>query len=335
MKKLRWGVLGCGKIARRLAQTFAFSKTSELVAAGSRTLEGARAFAAEFRLPHAHGSYAELLANPAVDAVYIATPHSEHAAWALRSAEAGKHILCEKPLTLCAADTEKVVAAARAHKVILLEAFMYRSHPLTALWMQLLREGAIGELQGIQSCFSFRSDWQPEGRLLNPALGGGGILDVGCYPVSLARLAAGIAAGKPFAEPVRVAGFAHFGETGVDEYASALLQFEGDIVAEVACGVRLSRDNTARFFGTKGQMKVPDPFFCRSDVFVWKAGATEPQVYKNPAPKADLYVFQVDAMARHIYTGQAMYPAMSWESSLSQARTLDRWRDAVKLQQTL
>jgi predicted dehydrogenase len=236
---------------------------------------------------------------------------------------------------MCAADTEKVIAAARAHNVFLLEAFMYRSHPLTALWVQLLREGAIGELKVIQSSFSFRADWQPEGRLLNPALGGGGILDVGCYPVSLARLAAGVALGKPFAEPVRISGCAHFGETGVDEYASGLLQFEGNILAEVACGVRLSRDNTARFYGSKGQMKVPDPFFCRSDVFVWKAGTTEPQVYKNPALKADLYVFEVDTVARHLQAGQAPYPALNWESSLSQARTLDRWRDAVKLQQTL
>src|SRR5262249_55744447 len=156
-----------------------------------------------FHLPHEHGSYPELLANPAVDAVYIATPHPEHAAWAIRCAEAGKHILCEKPLTMSLAETETVVAAARAHDVFLLEAFMYLSHPLTSQWLQLLKDGAIGDLQVIQSSFSFRADWQPAGRLLNPALGGGGILDVGCYPVSLARLAAGMALGQPFAEPRR------------------------------------------------------------------------------------------------------------------------------------
>ncbi|MGA2053188.1 MAG: Gfo/Idh/MocA family oxidoreductase [Opitutales bacterium] len=330
--KLRWGVLGCGKIARRLAQALRLSSTGVLVAAGSRTLAGARQFADEFKLPHAHGSYDELLANPAVDVVYIATPHPYHAAWAIRAAQAGKHILCEKPLTMNARDTATVVDAARTHDVFLLEAFMYRVHPLTALWMKLLREGEIGELKVIQSSFAFRADWLPQSRLLNPALGGGGILDVGGYPVSLARLAAGVALGLPFAEPLQVTGFAHFGKTGVDEFASAILQFPRDILAEVSCGVRLGRERTARFFGTEGRLEVADPFFCQSGVSLWKTGAKKPKVFKNPAPSADLYSFEVDAVAQHLAARQAPSPALSWDDSLGQACTLDRWLTAVGLQ---
>jgi len=329
MKKLRWGILGSGRIAHRLATTLRPSTTGVLVAIGSRTPAGARKFAEEFGVPHAHGSYDELLANPEVDVVYIATPHPGHAAWAIRCAEAGKHILCEKPLTMNARDTAAVIAAAQARDVFLLEAFMYRCHPLTALWSKLIRDGAIGELKAIQASLSFHRECPPEHRLLNPALGGGGILDVGGYPASLARLAAGAAIGLPFAEPLHLSASAHIGPTGVDEYASAILQFPGDILADVSCGVQLERDRTARFFGTAGHLEVADPFFCTGDVLLYKSGEKKPQVFKNPAPDADLYSFEVDAVAQHLAARQATSPAMTWDDSLGQARTLDRWLAAV------
>jgi predicted dehydrogenase len=331
MNKLRWGVLGCGRIARKLAKALAGSSTGELVAAGSRTRENAQKFAAEFKLPHAHGSYDELLANPAVDVVYIATPHPDHVHSAIRCAEAGKHILCEKPMGMNAAEVEKIIAAARAHDVFLLEAFMYRCHPQTALWLRLLREGAIGELKIIQADFSFCSDWNPQGRWLNPALGGGGILDVGGYPLSLSRLAAGAARGQPFAEPEKLSGVAHLGETGVDEYAAAVLQFPGGILAEISCGVRLNRDHTARFYGTEGFLEVPDPFFCKEEVRLWKSGAKEPRVLANPAPGANLYLFEVDLVAQNLAARQAPSPAMTWADSLGQARALDQWRASIGL----
>jgi predicted dehydrogenase len=329
MKKLRWGILGCGRIARQLAQTLRGSATGKLVAAGSRSLEKARAFAAEFGAAHAHGSYEELLANPAVDVVYIATPHPEHALWAIRAAEAGKHLLCEKPLTMNATEAAAVVAAARRHDVFLLEAFMYRCHPLTALWTQWLREGRLGELRVIEASFAFRREWDPRARLFNPALGGGGILDVGCYPVSLARLAAGAARGQEAAEPIEVAGMAHRGETGTDEYASGLLRFEGDIIAEISCGVRVKREWVARLFGTEGWLEIPEPFFCKKDLRFWKPGAKRPVVIKNPAPGGDLYLFEVEAVAQHLAARQAPSPAMTWADSLGQARTLDRWLAAT------
>jgi len=323
MKKLRWGVLGCGKIARRLARALSTSATGELVAAGSRSLAGAQTFAKEFRLPHAHGSYDELLANAEVDVVYLAMPHPFHAHWAIRSARTGKHILCEKPLTMNAAEAETVFAAARANDVLLLEAFMYRCHPLAALWTGLLRDGAIGELKVIQSSFAFCTDWKPQGRHLNLALGGGSILDVGGYPVSLSRLAAGVALGLPFADPLKLEGFAHIGETGVDEYAWALLHFPGDINAEVSCGLRIDREIIARFYGTKGRMEVPEPFFGGKDILLWKSGDSKPTAIKCPALDVDLYSFEVDAVAQNLAARQA--PAMTWDDSLGQARTLDRW----------
>ena len=331
MKKLRWGILGCGKIARKLARAIGGSQTGTVVAAGSRTKEGAQAFAAELRVPHAHGSYAELLANPEVEVVYIATPHPWHAEWAIRAAEAGKHLLCEKPMTMNAADTERVIAAARAYDVFLLEAFMYRCHPQTAVWVKLLREGAIGELKAIQSSFSFRAPFDPKNRLFNKGVGGGGILDVGGYPMSLARLAAGTAMGQPTAEPLSLHGEGFIGPTGVDEYASALVKFPNDIIAELCCGVHLERGQTARLFGTEGFLEIPDPFFCKGEVLLWKPGVQKPHVFPNPVPKADLYSFEVELVAQHLAKRQAPAPAMTWEDSLNQARALDKWRAAVGL----
>jgi predicted dehydrogenase len=323
--------LGCGKIARKLAHAIAGSRTGVVFAAGSRTRAGAQKFAAEFRAPHAHGSYAELLANAEVDVVYLATPHPWHAEWAIRAAAAGKHLLCEKPLTMNVADTERVIAAARAHNIFLLEAFMYRCHPQTALWVRLLREGAVGELKGIQSSFSFRAAFDPRSRLFNRELGGGGILDVGGYPMSLARLAAGTATGHAFAEPLTLHGEGCISPTGVDEYASALLKFPGEIVADLAGGVNLERGQTARFFGTEGRLEVPDPFFCKGEVLLWKPGAKEPRVFPNPAPGVDLYSFEVELVAHHLAERQAPSPAMTWADSLGQARALEKWRGAVGL----
>jgi predicted dehydrogenase len=331
MKKLRWGILGCGKIARKLARAIAGSRSGVVFAAGSRALAGAQKFAAEFGVPHAHDSYEELLANAEVDVVYIATPHPWHAEWAIRAAAAGKHLLCEKPMTMNAADTERVIAAARAHGVFLLEAFMYRCHPQTALWVRLLREGAVGELKGIQSSFSFRAEFDPQSRLFHREVGGGGILDVGGYPMSLARLAAGAAAGQTFAEPLTLQAEGFIGPTGIDEYASALLKFPGEIIADLSCGVHLDRGQTARFFGTEGRLEVVDPFFCKGDVQLWKPGATAPRIFPNPAPEADLYSFEVELVAQHLAEHEAPSPAMTWADSLGQARALEKWRGAVGL----
>ena len=182
-KHLRWGIIGTGGIAHRFAQGVQHSKTGELIAVGSRRQETADAFAKEFGVPHRHASYEALLADEDVDAIYVSTPHPMHAEWAIKSAEAGKHILCEKPLAINHAEAMAVVEAARENDVFLMEAFMYRCHPQMRRVVELVREGAIGRVCMIQATFSFQGGTDPKSRLMNNALGGGGILDVGCYPV--------------------------------------------------------------------------------------------------------------------------------------------------------
>ena len=329
-RMLNWGIIGTGRIAHVFAEGIAASQTGTLLAVGSRTQEAADTFGEIWHIPRCYGSYTALLADPEVQAVYISTPHPLHAEWAIKAAEAGKHILCEKPLTLNHAEALAVVEAAARHDVFLMEAFMYRCHPQTAKLIELLRAGAIGQVRVIQATFSFRSDFHPEGRLFKNALGGGGILDVGCYCASIARLVAGAAQGQNFAEPTHVVGAAYVGATGVDEYAVASLSFPGGILATLFAGVRVNGGSEVRIFGSEGSIVVPSPFTPRS------GEATALFVKRNADPEGQkifiengtgLYTLEADTVAQHLDERQA--PAMTWEDTLGNMQTLDRWRAAV------
>jgi predicted dehydrogenase len=330
-KELRWGILGTGSIARKFARGLQESKTGKLVAIGSRTEESAQSFAADFPA-RAHGSYEALLADPEVEIVYISTPHPMHAEWALRAAQAGKHILCEKPLTMSAGEAEEVIEAARAAGIFLMEAFMYRCHPQTARLVELVRSGAIGRVRLVEAAFSFRVEWKPDGRHLNPALGGGGILDVGCYCVSLARLIAGAMDGAAYAEPIELKGVGQIGETGVDEMAIAVLKFPNGMLAQVSTGVRLRLPFTATIWGETGHIEVPTPWILDRE-----AGESIMVIHRDGQPveevrtrmECGVYALEADAVAESIEAGES--PAMSWGDSLGNMRALDRWRRELGL----
>jgi predicted dehydrogenase len=348
MAKLSWGILGTGVIARTFARALPSSRTGQLAAVGSRMLDKARAFVAENAADGgvaAHGTYEALLADPAVRAVYISTPHPEHMVWAIRAAEAKKHILCEKPIGMNDTEAAAMVDAARRHDVFLMEAFMYRCHPQTAKIVELIRSRAVGEVRLIQASFGFRAPFDPQSRLYNNRLGGGGILDVGCYPVSMARLIAGAAVGKDFADPLEVKGVAHLGQTGVDEYAAAVLRFPGEILASVATAVALEEDNTLRVFGTEGHLFVPHPWVPAKEggeetLYLHKTGAAEPEHIVVRADR-NLYAYEADVVAEGIEQmrsgaadgsrGQARPPAMTWDDTLGNARALTAWRRSAGL----
>ena len=259
--QLSWGIIGAGGISKTFAHGLANSRTGKLVAVGSRGLAGAKNFAEKFGSVRAHGSYEELLADPEVQAVYIGIPHPLHAEWCIKAARAKKHILCEKPLALNHAEAMVVAEAARENGVFLMEAFMYRCHPQTTKLAELVRDGEVGEVGVIQATFSFRAGYNPEGRLFSNALGGGGILDVGCYTTSIARLVAGAALGQPFANPIKVTGFAELhSEVGTDMYAVATAKFPGGILAQLATGVGLNQENGLKVFGSKGSIHVAHPY---------------------------------------------------------------------------
>ena len=330
-RKLRWGILSTGNIARTLARALAQSSTGELVAVASRTPESAAAFAAELGVPRAHGSYEALLADADVDIVYIATPHPSHAHWAVLAARAKKHVLCEKPLGMTFAEASQIVDAAREHDVFLMEAFMYRCAPQTRKLLELVASGTLGRIHAIQASFGFDGEFPVSGRLLSNELGGGGILDVGCYPVSVARLLAGAAQGAPFADPSSVHGLGHVGErTQVDEYAVAILKFPGEILATLASGVQLLQDNGVRVFGRAGRLWVREPFLPARDggftEIVIERPGRDAEIVRVAAPLG-LYVYEVDAVAAQIERREAR--EMSHADSLGNAHTLDQWRRAV------
>lgn len=325
--KHSWGIIGTGSIAEVFAKAVVESKKGRLAAVASRAKETADAFANRHGILHRHYSYDSLLTDPHVEAVYISTPHPTHAEWAIKAADAGKHVLCEKPFAMNCAEAESMIEAAKRNGVFMMEAFMYRCHPQTRRIVELIRDGIIGEVRLIQASFGFRADFNPANRCFSPELGGGGILDVGCYCVSMSRLVAGTAIGQQFVDPIDVQAAGHIGETGVDEYTAAVLKFPNDIIAQVSCGVSLAQETTLRIYGTEGWVVVPQP---------WVPGRLS-EIIVKPAEKRQkiirirttlgLYAIEAHAVADAIDKRQSQ--AMSWEDTLGNAKTLDMWRDRL------
>lgn len=323
---LRWGILGTGNIARKFASELPHAHSGRLAAVGSRTSESAARFAADFPGVRPVEGYEALLADSEVDAVYIATPHPDHARLAILAAEAGKHVLCEKPAALNRPDAMVAIEAARRQGALFMEAFMYKCHPRTARIAQLVSEGAIGRVRLIEASFCFAAGFHEESRLSSPELGGGGILDVGCYTVSVARMIAGAAQGRPFAEPVRVEGVAIPAPTGVDAAAGALLEFPAGILAQLTCGVSLSRPADLRIFGDEGSMEVPTfwnppgPIEIRNlDGSLRESISTDSNPWK--------YAIQADAFAAAISAPETA--PVPTEDTLGNMEVLDLWRQRI------
>ena len=328
--KLRWGIIGTGNIASRFASQVPTSATNEVVAVGSRSLESANSFADKWDIANRHGSYDDLLADEAVEAVYIATPHPMHVEWAIKAAEAGKHVLCEKPLAINRAWAEAMIEAAVRNDVFLMEAYMYRCLPQTKLITQRVRDGEIGAVHQIQATFAFAAGYRPESRIFADDLAGGGILDVGGYPVSMARLIAGAAIGQPYAEPAAVNAVGHVGETGADEWTVATLFFDGGVTAQVSTGVRLADRNQVRIYGSKGYLQVDDPWFGGdgkpNKVVLHRVGEEPRELSAEPAL---IYTAEAEAVQAAIASGAQEAPEMSWADTLGNLTVQDQWRAAI------
>ena len=328
----RWAVLGPGAIARTFVSQLPASRTGRLVAVGSSDPARARALADEVGGDISTGTYDEVLADPAVDAVYIATVHTTHARLALAAIAAGKHVLIEKPLAPNAGSVMAVIDAARTSGVTVIEAYMYRFHPQTRLLLRLIADGVIGQVSHIDASFSFDVG-ASTGRLFDPDLAGGGILDVGGYPVSMARAIAGAAVGRAFAEPETFDATGTIGATGVDEWSVARLGFAGGITAAVRTGIRLADPETVAVYGSSGTIRLNDPWTIRTgtQLLLHRVGA-DPQVFDFPPGRDEhqSYALEADALAQAVAASGE--PAeMSLEDSLGTAMVLDRWRAAIGL----
>ncbi len=251
--KVRWGILSTANIGRRVIPAIQASHNGEVAAVCSRSLERAQAFAAEQGIPRALGSYEALIADDEIDAIYNPLPNSMHAEWSIKCAEAGVPTLCEKPFASDAAEAQTIVDAFEKREVLLAEAFMYRFHPQQAKVKDILAAGGIGDLQIINSSFSFAiSD---EGNIrLSKTLAGGALMDVGCYCVNLMRFMTG-------EEPARVTASGRIGATtGVDEALAGTFEFPSGVIGHFDCGLRAHRQHSYTLKGTDGMIVVPTSF---------------------------------------------------------------------------
>jgi predicted dehydrogenase len=332
-EQVRWGVLGTGKIARILAKAVGESRDGQLVAVGSRDHGRASSFATEFGAV-GHDSYEGVIDDDAVDLVYVAIHHPAHARWAIRAADAGKHVLCEKPLAVRHADAVEIVEAARRNDVFLLEAFAYRCHPQTHRMLTLLRDGAIGQVRAIDAVFGYDAGPAPTNYLMNRDLAGGSILDVGCYTTSMAHLVAAAASGEQVLPTVDVAAAGVLGPTGVDHSTAATLTFEGGVLARVACSIQANLDSCVRIVGSNGRIEVPSPWLPGliggdARLLLQRWGA-EPETIEVTTD-TDVYAVEADSVNGFIRAGARSSEVMPWEESLANMLTLDRWRSAIGL----
>ena len=300
--RLRFGVLGCAAIAvQKVIPAIRRSERCEVVAIASRDADRAAATAADHGIARHHGGYDDLLADPDVEAVYIPLPNHLHAEWTHRAAAAGKHVLCEKPLALDTAEATGMVDACRQAGVTLMEAFMYRLHPMWARVHELVTGGSIGELRAIQAFFSYRN-LDPENIRNIAEYGGGALMDIGCYPINVARWMFG-------AEPTGVVGAVLVDPTfGTDVLSSAVLDFDGG-QATFTCSTQIEPDQRVHLVGTHGRLLVEIPFNIPPDrpTRIIRASGGDPPVAPGleviTVAAADPYAVQADAFAAAIRDG--------------------------------
>jgi xylose dehydrogenase (NAD/NADP) len=306
---MRLGIVSTAHINRLVIPGAHSSQKVELVAVASRDLARAEEYAREWEIERAYGSYEALLEDPDVDAVYISLPNTMHCDWSVRSVEAGKHVLCEKPLSRHPDDVERAFDAAESAGRLLTEAFMYRHNPQTARLRQLLDEGAIGEVRVIRSVFSY-SLYDPDNIRLRTDVEGGSLMDVGCYCVSGSRLVGG--------EPTAVYGQAYVGPTGTDWVFTGALRFPGDVLATFDCGTCLPERDELEVVGTEGALFLDDPWHCREPVVELRRDGEVDRIELDPV---DSYRLELENLSDAISGAAPLL--LGREDAVAQARALE------------
>jgi len=306
---VRWGIVSTADINRRLIPGAHASDKLELVAVASRARDRAEAYAREWDIPRAYGSYDELLADPEIDAVYLPLPNTLHVEWSIKALDAGKHVLCEKPLSRHPEEVEAAFDAADRNGCLLSEAFMYRHHPQTTKLTSLVAGGAIGALRLVRSTFSYGL-YDEQNIRLSSELEGGALMDVGCYNVSSSRLLAG--------EPEAVWADAWFGPTGTDWAMTATMRFPGDVLALFDCGTALVERDELEAIGSEGSLFLDDPFHCDEPVIELRTDGT---VERFEVERADPYRLELENMSDAIRGEGALL--LGRDDAVAQARALD------------
>jgi xylose dehydrogenase (NAD/NADP) len=305
---VRVGILSTARINRLVIAGARESDKVDVTAVASRDGERARDYAHEWGIERAYGSYEELLADPDLDAVYNPLPNSMHVDWSIRALEAGKHVLCEKPLSRHPEDVERAFDVAEREGLVLTEAFMYRHNPQTAQLVELVRGGAVGEVRVVRAAFSFTITDEANIRLAAD-LEGGALMDVGCYCVSGSRLIAG--------EPRRVYGTGVW-ERGVDTVFTGTLEFAGDVIAQFDCGLRLPDRDELEVLGTEGSLFLDDPWHCRNPVIEARREGDVDRIELEPV---DSYGLELENLADAIRGEGELH--LGRDDAVHQARAID------------
>ncbi len=300
---LRWGLISTARINRALIKPLRASERNELHAVASRSLEKAQEYAAEWNIPQAYGSYQAMLDDPEIDVVYNSLPNSLHTEWTVKALQAGKHVLCEKPLATSLEEVYAMRAAAQSTGLYLAEAFMYRHHPQTIKVKELVDSGVLGDLRVVKGDFTYNIRDEGDVRLF-PELGGGSIWDIGCYPISFTRYILG-------EEPEEVFGWQLTGKSGVDEVFAGQLRFAGDVFAQFVSGFRSPYRSRIEIVGSEATLVVPQPFNPDLDVEILIGKGGEYESIKMP--RQELYLGEVEDLADAILSGTP--PRISLEDS--------------------
>jgi predicted dehydrogenase len=315
---IRWGILSTGYIAHQFAEGLKVLPDAEIAAVGSRNAETAAAFAETFGIPRSFGSYEELVRDAGVDVVYVGTPHRYHKENTLLCFSAGKPVLCEKPLTMNAVDAETVVRAAREHKLFLMEAMWSRFLPAVSKTRQLIEGGVIGEIQIVAADFGFTAPFDPKSRLYDPDLGGGSLLDVGIYPISLASMLLG--------QPERIVSMGQIGATGVDEQSAMIFGYEGGAMAVGYATIRCGSYTEATIIGTRGMIRLHAQIgLFRPFELTLRVSGEGDRVIDVPY-EGNGYHYEAAEVMRCLRNGETESPVMPLNESLEILRTMDQIR---------
>ena len=312
---IRWGIAGPGKIAHQFAQDLSLVPGNNLTAVGSRNLERARSFADQYQAEHAYGSYLELFESEELDVVYIATPHNSHAELSIMAMNNGKHVLCEKPLATNQKDVERIIAAARSNNVFLMEALWSRFNPSIRQVLHHVSNGDIGKVHYIHADFAFYAlEKSEEGRLLNPDLAGGSILDIGIYPIFLAYLILGI--------PEKIMATSNFYKTGVEIQTSMIFSYK-DAQAILYSGLNSTSEMKAEISGTGGSLFLQPRWHEARGYSMEKNGQTE--VFDMPT-LGNGYTYEIEEVQQCL--GQNLTESKLWslQNSLDMIRIMDEIR---------
>ncbi|NOK59553.1 MAG: hypothetical protein GFH27_549285n77 [Chloroflexi bacterium AL-W] len=313
-----WGVLSTGGIAQKFVAAVQSSSDVQIAAIASRDAARATEVAQKMGIPQAYGSYEALLTDPKIEAVYIALPNSLHAEWSIKAAQAGKHILCEKPLGVSRTEAEAMFEAARKHRVCLMEAFMYRFHPQTRALQELINNGTVGQVQLVRASFGFTVT-DPVNVRLNAELAGGALMDVGCYCVNVVRMITGCA-------PHRVTAVARWAPSGVDETLLGTLEYPNGILAQVLCSLSSARHHMVQIIGSDGVIEVDEVFTPPPDqptIIRLRHGAHATHLEEREIEPVNHFRLEAEGFVRLIRDGHGDWPDMPIVETLDNLATIE------------